>query len=312
VRRTVGKKKDVVSVVPPPLGHPEDKVVVVAPAGPADKTALDAGLTWLMQQLRPVSIEGNYPADGYLAGTDENRRKTFQAAIDHGAVKAIMAARGGYGTTRILDQLDLRGLAKTPKWIVGSSDLTAVLIKLYLECRMFTIHGPMVSRLASSHRDDLAMLIDLLKGHPWTPPPNLGSLSNGKTEGPLIGGNLTILAHLAGTIPANFADGAILFLEDVGEQPYRVDRCLTQLKRAKMLENVTGIVLGEFTNCVPGPDGVTVEEVMVRNLGPLDIPVATGYPAAHGERNYPFVHGGHVTLDADDGKAVISLKKTAL
>jgi muramoyltetrapeptide carboxypeptidase len=270
------------------------------------------GLTWLAQRYRPVSIAENIPAYGYLAGTDENRHNAFQAAIDHGEAKAIMAARGGYGTTRILDQLDVSGLVKAPKWIVGSSDLTAVLIKLYSECRLLAIHGPMVFRFASSHRDDLNMLIDLLEGKPWAPPPNLGSLSNGKAEGPLIGGNLTILAHMAGTVPANFADGAILFLEDAGEQPYRLDRCLTQLKRAGMLENLSGIVLGEFTNCVPGPDGVTVEEVMVRNLVPLDIPVATGYPAAHGDRNYPFVHGGQVILDAHGGEAAITLAETEM
>jgi muramoyltetrapeptide carboxypeptidase len=176
---------------------------------------------------------------------------------------------------------------------------------------MLSIHGPMVFRFATSHEEDLSMLIDLLEGKPWTPPFDLSALSKGKAQGPLIGGNLTILAHLAGTISPDFTNGAILFLEDVGEQPYRLDRCLTQLKRARMLENISGVILGEFTDCIPGPDGVTVEEAMIRNLGPLNIPVATGYPAAHGGRNYPFVHGGEVILDVGGEKAVITLPKAA-
>jgi muramoyltetrapeptide carboxypeptidase len=294
-------------VIPPSLVQPGDKVIVVAPAGPVEQTTLDLGLAWLAERYQFISAKDNLSPDGYLAGTDARRQKEFQAAIDNGEAKAIIAARGGYGTTRILDHLNLTGLAKAPKWIVGSSDLTAVLITLFAQHGMLSIHGPMVFRFGTSHKHDLNTLVSILEGSPWAPPSNLGTLCNGVAEGPLIGGNLTILAHMAGTISPDFTHGAILFLEDVGEQPYRLDRCLTQLKRAGMLEKVSGVILGEFAHCNPGPDGVTVEEVMIRNLGPLNIPVATGYPAAHGDRNYPFIHGAKVVLDADDGKAILAL-----
>jgi muramoyltetrapeptide carboxypeptidase len=293
-------------VIAPSLVQPGDNVAVVAPAGPVEQTALDLGLAWLAERYQPISAKGNPLPDGYLAGTDEKRHKEFQTAIDNGEAKAIIAARGGYGTTRILDHLNLSSLAKAPKWIVGSSDVTALLITLFSQLGMLSIHGPMVFRFDTSHKQDLNALVDILEGKPWTPPSNLSALVNGTAQGPLIGGNLTILAHMSGTISPDFAHGAILFLEDVGEQPYRLDRCLTQLKRAGTLEKVSGIILGEFTHCIPGPDGVTVEDVMIRNLGPLNIPVATGYPAAHGDRNYPFIHGGGVVLNASEGKAVLT------
>ncbi len=293
-------------VTPPALVRPNDKVVVVAPAGPAEQAALDLGLAWLAKRYSALSAETGLSPDGYLAGTDEQRRQTFQAAIDDRETKAIIAARGGFGTTRILDQLDLAGLAKAPKWIVGSSDLTAVLITLFSTHGIRSIHGPMVFRFGTSHQHDLDALLDILEGKPWTPPFRLRALKDGVATGPLIGGNLTILAHMAGTISPDFTRGAVLFLEDVGEQPYRLDRCLTQLKRAGMLEGLGGVILGEFAHCTPGSDGVPVEEVMIRNLAPLNIPIATGYPAAHGDRNYPFVHGGTVVLNAVDGKAVLT------
>ena len=287
---------------PPPLAPPNDKIVVVAPAGPVEENALDAGLAWLAKRYVAVSGKQNLACDGYLAGVDQVRLQAFQAAIDDAEAKAVVAARGGYGTTRILDQLSFRQLHQAPKWIVGSSDLTAVLIRLYAEYAMPSIHGPMVFRYATAHDDDLRALVDMLEGRPWTPPSDLGALVDGEAEGPLIGGNLTVLAHMAGTLALDFADGAVLFLEDVGERPYRLDRCLTQLKRAGMLKRVCGFVLGEFADCNPGPDGVTVEEVMARNLAPLGVPIVTRYPAAHGRRNYPFLHGGNVALNGEGNK----------
>jgi muramoyltetrapeptide carboxypeptidase len=121
-----------------------------------------------------------------------------------------------------------------------------------------------------------------------------------------VGGNLMLLAHLCGVLDPAWAEGAILFVEDVGEQPYRIDRCLVQLERAGVLGRVAGCLIGEFTGCDPGRYGVTAAEVLHDRLGRLGVPVAAGYPAAHGGRNLPFVHGGEVDLEVVDGSARIA------
>ena len=235
------------------------------------------------------------------------RLQELQAAVSAKDTKAVIAARGGYGTTRILDQLDLAPLEQSPKWIVGSSDLTALLLTLYIRHGIVSIHGPMAFKYAEADPEDTKALIRLLETGDWSPPGDLEPLSKGTAKGPLIGGNLTMLAHLAGTIPQDTTNGAILFMEDVTEQPYRLDRCLTQLKRAHLLDHVAGIVLGTFHNCTPGPDKTTAQAVLEQNLKPLGIPMAKNYPAAHGPRNYPFPHGAEITLEVTADQATIGL-----
>jgi muramoyltetrapeptide carboxypeptidase len=281
----------------------DDEISVVAPAGAVVTADLEAGLAWLGQWLMPVRHGDLLARDGYLAGDDACRAAAFQEAIDSPTTRAVIAARGGFGTTKILDDIDLTRFLDRPKWLVGSSDLTALLVEVWARHRIPTIHGPMVTGLGRTDSGDLAQLKNLLTGRPWQPPTELQGLSSGSAVGPLVGGNLTVLAHLAGALPPDFSDGAVLFLEDVSEKPYRLDRSLTQLERAGFLENVSGILLGEFTGCAPGSDGTTAEMVMEKHFSTLSIPVATGYPAAHGPRNAPFIHGAAVTLDIQGSRA---------
>jgi muramoyltetrapeptide carboxypeptidase len=283
-------------IVPLPLER-NDRIQVVAPAGPVEKAHLDFGIDKLSQRYTPEHQSDILDRHGYLAGSDDRRRHELQRALDDRDIKAVIAARGGFGITGILDTLDFSGILESPKWIVGSSDITALLIHLFAAHRYLTIHGPMVAGFHRAHEGDVTALMDLLAGRPWPGSDGLKGLCNGTAKGPLIGGNLTILAHLSGTLSFDFADGAILFLEDVGERPFRLDRCLVQLWRAGMLERVGGVVLGELTACEPGPDGVTAEEAIGSHLSRLRVPVAAGYPAAHGSRNAPFVHGLEVRLE---------------
>ncbi len=286
---------------------PGDRVAVVAPAGPVEPEAFQAGISRLSQHYRPIWDAGCLEREGFLAGSDERRLVELQGALDDPDACAVLAARGGWGVSRILDRLDLSGSAHKPKWFVGSSDLTALFVHLWVERRMFAIHGPMVFRFGRTHSDDLAALFDLLEGRPWSPPSGLVPIFPGEARGPLIGGNLTILAHLVGTVSADFARDAILFIEDVGEAAYRLDRAVTQLVRAGVLEGIRGVVLGAFTDCEPAPDGCPATTVVSRHLQALGIPVVSGYPAAHGDRNYPFVHGAEVVLKARDDKAVLTV-----
>lgn len=277
---------------------------MVAPAGPPDPVHLEEGLELLRATFEVVVQPNVYQRTGYFAGDNAARRESLQAALDDPSTRVIIAARGGFGTTKILDELDLAQFAERPKWIVGSSDLTALLVRVWDETQIATVHGPMVAGLPKSPADHAALeaLLQTERPH-WEA--SLASLRPGRAEGPLLGGNLTILAHLAGTLNPSLTDGSILFLEDVGERPYRLERALVQLERAGMLRNVRGLVLGEFTDCEPGRDGETPRDVLLRCLSPLGIPVADGYPAAHGLRNRPFIHGMPVTLDAGPDAATL-------
>lgn len=290
----------------PRWAAPGARVRVVAPAGPVrDRAGFDAGLALLGQRFQVELDPGVRAAAGYLAGEDARRADELQRALDDAEARVVIAARGGFGTTRILDRLTYDGFAASPKWIVGSSDVTALLVDLWARLRVTTIHGPMVERLARAPGTDAEELLALVEGRGWTAPAGLRSVRDGAATGPLIGGNLTILAHLVGTIEASVTDGAILFLEEVGEQTYRVDRALVQLARAGWLDGVRGIVLGEFTDCGAGADGGSVDDLLAERLGALPVPVARSYPAAHGTRNHPFVHGGRVELRCADGGATL-------
>ncbi len=290
----------------PPAIRPGDRIAVVAPAGPVERDTLTAGISSLADRYTFKWNAACLARDGFLAGPDKARLAEIQAAFDDPKTHVVLAARGGYGTTRLLDEIDFRGIVRNPKWIVGSSDLTALLVELYHRHGLRSIHGPMAFRFAATRPEDLGALVDLLEGRAWQPPTTLAPLCPGSAVGPLVGGNLTMLAHLAGTMDERFARNSILFLEDVSEVPYRLDRCLIQLKRAGILDDLAGVVLGAFTECKPGPDGVTALEVMERNLRPLGVPVVMDYPAAHGERNYPFVHGAEIAIEADEDTATIT------
>ena len=274
-----------------------DKVCVVAPAGPIiNSRDFKTALAFIKERYRVEWRDELLTPKGFFAGDDKRRSYELQAALDDPAISAVFAARGGWGTSRIIDQLNTAQLMNRPRWIIGSSDLTVLLIKLWIDCKMMSIHGPMPAGFSQMQASDRNALFRLLEGEPWHAPKELIPMVKGSAEGPLLGGNLTMLAHLAGCVPASFTDGAILFLEDVAEMPYRVDRNFVQLKRSGILNNVAGIVLGNFTNCTPGADGLTVEQVIQEQLLDLGVPVARNYPAAHGDRNYPFIHGCRMQL----------------
>ncbi|MDD5306269.1 MAG: LD-carboxypeptidase [Deltaproteobacteria bacterium] len=284
-------------VVPPPATR-GSRIRLVAPAGPIDPAAFEEGKRALTAHYEVVAGDVLLSRDGYHAGNDALRLADLQAALDDPLARAVVAARGGYGTTRILDRLDLRALAANPKWIVGCSDVTALLVRVWTEIGLQSIHGPMAASLGRAHTDDARALFDLLEGHRPAAVRNLEPLCEGEVVGPMVGGNVTVLAHLVGSLPGSFARDAIVFLEDVNEAPYRLDRCLVQLLRAGALDGVAGFVLGGFEGCPPGPDGVTAMQAVMRNLEPLGVPVAGAYPAAHGERNLPWLHGARVSLFA--------------
>ncbi|MET0595705.1 MAG: LD-carboxypeptidase [Polyangiaceae bacterium] len=284
---------------PPPLAR-GDQVAVIAPSSPFDREAALAGIAWLEERYRVVRSRTLFARDGFLAGDDRRRIAELQKALD-GDARAVIAARGGYGLSRIAGQIDWRGVLRRPKWLVGFSDFTVLHASAWAR-GLATVHAPMVCTLgrgnAKTRRDWLATLEKPLEPRRWD---GLQAWHPGRAEGTLIGGNVAILHSMAAAGRLQIPSRAIVFLEDIGERPYRVDRMLTDLIAGKYLTRAAAILVGDFTDCIAGPDGRTVEDVLRERLGELDVPILAGFPSGHGKRNDPLVLGHRAKLDARRG-----------
>lgn len=269
------------------------RLAIVAPSGPFDVESFRAGVDWLKQRYEITHSSGIFSQEGYLAGSDAQRLRDLQGAIQDPTVDAILCARGGFGATRLLPQLELNEIAAANKLIVGFSDITA-LHSLWAKAGVRSLHAPMVAALGKSSEGIRGRWIEALE-HPELPLTweleAFESAGNGAVEGRLIGGNLAVLGALNGTPYAPPLDGAILFFEDVGERPYRIDRMLTTLSQAGWFDRIGGLILGAFTEGDPGPDGVSIEEVMLRQFEGASFPVLTGFPAGHIDENMPLPLG---------------------
>ena len=296
-------------VFPPPL-RAGDCVFVIAPSSPFEAVRGFRGLGFLRERYRVRFQRDAFTREGYLAGNDERRRGELSRALNDPEVRAILAFRGGVGATRIVSDVDFTTLRADPKWVVGFSDITA----LHVECTragVASLHAPHVASLGRCDREADHDVVRALEAPHAGQTLALSGVSDGSATAPLVGGNLAILHDCAASgrlaLPSAEKTGCILFLEDVGERPYRIDRMLTALIRGGHLESVRGVVLGDFTDCYPGPDGVTVMEVLRSAFEPLGVPVAAGFPAGHGTLNRPLRFGGIVSLEVSSGRARMSL-----
>jgi muramoyltetrapeptide carboxypeptidase len=276
-----------------------ERVWIVAPSGPlAGKKDFFRGVETLMEQFGVEVRRSVFSSKGFFAGSDLVRSRELKRALESPACRGMVAMRGGYGATRILSSIDWRLWAADPKPIVGFSDISAIHFALLAKGLAVGVHGPSVASLARQpvrYRKHLfRLLMDPCYGF-GTPPASLASLRRGTVSGPFLGGNLTMLEQLTGTDAMPDLDGAVLFLEDVNEKPYRIDRMLVHLRSARVLTRAAGVVLGDFVRCRDrGP--VRVREVLADNLCALGVPVASGYPAGHGRRHWAFVQGARVVL----------------
>jgi muramoyltetrapeptide carboxypeptidase len=287
---------------PLPAIAPGAAIRIVAPAGPFDAEALRRGVARLGARFDVRVSEGIFEREGYLAGDDRRRLDELWAALEEPETAAILCARGGYGTMRLLDRLPIDRIRRARKLLVGFSDVTA-LHAAWARAGLRSLHGPMVATLGGASDALFDRFVAALAGE-LPPPAPVEPWTAGSAEGPLLGGNLALLASLAGTPFLPPLAGAVLFLEDVGERPYRVDRMLTQLRLAGAFAEVAAVVLGRFTACEPGPDGVTVEDVLRDRLADLRVPVAAGLPAGHVEDNLELPLGAEVALDGAKGELV--------
>lgn len=285
-------------LVPEPV-RPGDRVAVVAPSSPFGREEYLRGLAWLRARYELVVSGGIFSRDGYLAGTDDRRASELTAAMLRPDVKAIVAARGGYGATRMASGLPWADFARAPKWLVGFSDVTA-LHCLASAHGVRSVHGPHVTGLGwASPLDRTRFMRSFEKpfdSFQWT---KLTRLRPGTARGVAFGGNLTMLFTMAASGALRVPRGAVVMLEDVTERPYRVDRMLTALSEGGYFSGASALVFGGFTQCDPGGDGVSVERVLAERASGLTIPVAAGAPFGHGERNEAFALGREVLLEGD-------------
>lgn len=298
------------TVVKPPILAIGDSVGVVAPSSAFDRASFEAGLRVLEGWgLRPRFQEDLFARNGYLAGDDGRRADELAGMLRDPDVRAIFAARGGYGVTRLLERHGpaLMGtIPGTSKLLCGFSDLTA-LHAAWACAGVASLHGPVLTSLARVGDMSRAALWKML----FQPLP-LGDVflrapvivRGGQASGRLVGGNLSVLTHLIGTPYWPDLQGAILFLEDVGERPYRLDRLLTHLRMTGALRGLAAILLGDFTRCEEpnaAPSDQTAQDVLRERLGELEIPVLAGFPAGHGDECHPLPLGLSAFLDADLG-----------
>jgi muramoyltetrapeptide carboxypeptidase len=295
-------------VIRPPRLAPGAVVRVVAPSGPVPRAGFLAGAEILGRRYQLRYDEGLFASDGYLAGSDERRLAELTAALADPDARAVVMARGGYGLMRILPFLNPAALRARPLPIVGFSDGTALLAHA-ARAGVAAVHGPVVTQLANLPTHDHEALFRLLEEPaPGAVLTDLAALVPGRTRGPLLGGNLEVFSRLVGTPYLPDLAGAILFIEDLGERPYRVDRLVTFLDLAGVFGAIAGVVVGDFSSCLePEPTRASspkAAEVLVERLGRLAIPVATSGLFGHGTRNLALPYGCVCELDTFEGTLV--------
>lgn len=290
-----------------------DTIGLVCPAGFMEESRVAECIRvltdeWGYQVKTGKTIGGH--SSTYFSGTDEERLIDFQTMLDDPEVKAILCARGGYGTSRIIDAIDFSSFKKNPKWIVGFSDITVLHCHIYRNYNIASIHAPMAGAFndAGYINRYVQSLRDMLEGkwaryscepHPFN--------RTGEGIGELVGGNLALLAHLTGSDSELKTKGRVLFIEDVGEYLYNIDRMLLQLKRAGRLKHLAGLVVGGFsdTKDTERPFGKDAYEIIRDMVAEYDYPVCFGFPVSHEKENLSLKIGAGHKLKVGKGKVTL-------
>jgi len=310
------------AVVRPPRLTSGNRIALVAPSGPLLERDELTRAAELCRELGHQTVLGPNAArrHGYLGGTDAERLADLDSALRDPSIDAIWCLRGGYGLTRILDRVDYAALEHRPKPLIGFSDVTALLLAVIGAAGVVTYHGPTARQPmpAFSRRHftrvlgcaEPAGVLERLEAPAeiLVPrAPRIVTISPGRAEGPLIGGNLSLIQCLVGTPWLPELDGALLFLEDVGEDLYRVDRALSHLRLAGVLQRIAGLIVGQFTEMRKGTsDGALgFDEVLEHYVAPLSIPAAYGFPIGHVDEQWTLPIGIRARLDADAGEVEI-------
>ncbi len=293
------------SIIPPYLKK-GDLVAITCPAKRPQKPMDDAVALLQSWGLRVVLGETLNAAFHQFAGNDALRANDFQHFIDDNEVKAIFAARGGYGTIRIIDDIDISNLRNNPKWIIGFSDITVLHAHVWSNLQLQTIHGQMPVNIPDASAQSLQSLKKALFGEKLNytfETKGINRVGNATAE--IIGGNLMMLISISGSASDFDYDGKILFIEDVGEYLYSIDRMLYSLKRAGKLKNLAALIVGSFTDVKDNdiPFGFTVAEIVMNVVKECDYPVCFDFPAGHIPNNNTLLLGKAAQLIVEEQKA---------
>lgn len=286
-----------------------DKVAIVCPASYI-KGDIEVALAVLNSWGLHVEVGKSVTSQFHqFAGRDDVRRQDLQAALDNPEIKAIFAARGGYGTVRIIDQLEFSKFKKRPKWIVGFSDITVLHSHLHNNVGVCSIHGQMPKSFDESTKTALTSLKHALFGKDMDFKYRQHTFPNrsGEGYGRLTGGNLAILHSILSSTSDGKYDNKILFIEDVGEQHYNIDRMLWTLKRADKLAKLQGLIVGGFTSLKDSDPsfGQSFEEIIMDKVDEYDFPVCFGFPAGHIDNNHSLIFGKNIRLIVKDKETSI-------
>ncbi len=293
------------TVIPPKL-EANDTIALISTARKTDHANI-AYATKLIQKWGYRILEGKnlYKEDHQFAGTDAERLQDLNDAIRNPDVKAILLARGGYGTARIVDGVDLKALHNQPKWIIGYSDITVLHNHIYKHIGMASLHATMPLNFQDNTPQALHSLQDGLKGISHETEIMHHRLNvAGEATGELIGGNLSVICSMMGSSTQMDTKGCILFIEDVDEYLYHMDRMMVCLKRAGMLSAISGMVVGSLTNMRDNqiPFGMNADEIIANNVAEYGYPVCFNYPSGHISDNRAWIHGKKVRLTVKHGQ----------
>jgi muramoyltetrapeptide carboxypeptidase len=295
-----------VAVLYPRPVQPGDIVRVIAPSGPFDRLLFFRALGWLSQRYRVTWNRGMFERQGFLAGNDQRRLDELNEALRDPLASAIIAARGGYGASRICHQADFASLARHPKWCVGFSDFTAI----HLEASRTGVSSLHAANLGSLGRSDAVARESWIRSieQPLAEKrfEGLEVLAPGRCSGVLMGGNLSLLYAYAASGRLALPEGCLLFIEEVNEAPYRIDRMLTSLLVGGHLQHVTGICLGDLTDAHPPQTNALALGVFRERLGELGIPMLAGLPVGHGPSNHSLPLGVLAELSSQPARLIVN------
>jgi muramoyltetrapeptide carboxypeptidase len=284
-------------IIKAPLLRPGDRIGIIAPAGPVIQEQLQPEIDLIKTKGHSVILSPHlYRGNNYLAGDDDVRLEDLHLMFQDKDIKAVLCARGGYGSLRLLDKIDYELIKKNPKIIVGYSDITALLLAIYKKTGLITFHGPIVREFSWNRGKNLNRLFDLVSS---TIQLDL-DLSGGEVlieenaKGVLLGGNLSLISHLTGTPFMPSLEGAILFIEEKGEPLYRIDRMLTHIRLSGVFDHIAGLIAGNFVDC---GDIADINRLLIDTVRGYNIPVFSGLPIGHGKENITLPLGMEAELD---------------
>lgn len=294
--------------------QPGDKIHIVSPAGKVKEQHVLPAVEWLKKQGYKVELGKHVFADHFqFAGTDNQRLEDLQNAVDDPETTVILCSRGGYGTVRIINQLNWNNFKKYPKWLAGFSDITILHICLN-NLGVATIHGAMPRHFFDEKNlptENLYTLLNALTGKNTEYVTDFDQNNKtGNAKGELVGGNLSIISSLQGTNYEIETDGKILFLEDIDEFLYHTDRMIHQLKLSGKLDKLAGLIVGDFTDMKDNesPFGKSIHKIISEAVEEFDYPVCFGFPAGHDKKNLALVFGRKWKLDVSERKVILGLE----